>query len=158
MEHYFITKGSGESNLQNSKNETTSYDDAVVNAGIGNINVVTVSSMIPPGTKEIPFKPQNWGDIVFCIMARNDGRKGSFISCGLLVVEVFMENKLQGSMVLEYSGRGTSNTALKNLYDELGDMVKRRKVYTFVPKRFVYNSLKVKKRYGTVLCSICFSR
>jgi hypothetical protein len=34
--------------------------------------IVTVSSMIPPGATEIPYKPQNWGDIVFL----HNGKKG----------------------------------------------------------------------------------
>jgi pyruvoyl-dependent arginine decarboxylase (PvlArgDC) len=35
--NFFITKGSGESNLRCYKNETTSFDAATVNAGLGNI-------------------------------------------------------------------------------------------------------------------------
>ena len=176
MKGYFVTKGTGQSNLACSKNETTSYDDALVNAGIGNINIVTVSSMIPPEIDEIPQTPQHWGDIIFCIMARNDGRKGSFISCALLVVEVYLDNKLQGSMVLEYSGRGNEKTAFKNLFMDLGDMIQRRNYgalygplmlysqnrtalgYTIVPKKFIYNSLKIKKRHGTVISTICFQK
>ena len=39
---YFITKGIGESNLKSdSSNETTSFDDALVNAGIGNTNLIS---------------------------------------------------------------------------------------------------------------------
>ena len=176
MKSYFITKGSGQSNLICAKNETTSYDDALVNAGIGNVNIVTVSSMIPPGIDEIPSTLQRWGDIIFCIMARNDGRKGSFISCALLVVEVYLDNKIQGSMVLEYSACGTSTTALKKLFIDLGDMIERRKYgmlygplvlyaqnrtalgYTIIPKKFIYNSLKIKKKYGTVISTICFQK
>ena len=176
MKGYFITKGTGESNLSCSKNETTSYDDALVNARIGNVNIVNVSSMIPPEIDEIPQTPQHWGDIIFCIMARNDGRKGSFISCALLIVEVYKNNVLEGSMVLEYSGRGSSSTAFKNLFMDLGDMIQRRKYgmlyvplvlyaqnrtalgYTIIPKKFIYNSLKIKKKYGTVISTICFQK
>lgn len=159
MKRYFITKGTGQSNLSCSKNETTSYDDALVNAGIGNVNIVTVSSMIPPEMVEIPYTPQHWGDILFCIMARKDGKKGNFISCALLIVEVYLENKLQGSMVLEYSGSGSSDIARKNLYSDLDGMIQRRNpYYTFVPKMFIYNSLKVKKHYGTVISTICFQK
>jgi hypothetical protein len=91
-------------------------------------------------------------------MARKDGNRGKFISCALLIVEMFLENKYQGSMVLEYSGNKNEKDALKNLYIELGSMMERRINYTCVPKKFIYQSLKVKKRYGTVICSVCFSR
>jgi arginine decarboxylase len=159
MKQYFITRGSGESNLYCSKNETTSYDDAVVNAGIGNINVVTVSSMIPPEAVEINYITPKWGDIIYCIMARNDGKKGQFISCALLISEVYHGGKLLGSFVLEYSGKGNERVAQKNLFLDLNDMVKRRNYisgYNVVPKKFIYNSIKIKKRYGTVISAICF--
>jgi pyruvoyl-dependent arginine decarboxylase len=175
MKNYFITTGSGQSNLKSNDNETTSYDDAVVNARIGNVNVVLVSSMIPPNVTEINYQPYNWGDIVFSIMARNDSTRGKFISCALLVAEVMFNNKLLGSFVLEYSGRGTQQTAFRSLLNDLVDMCTRRKYgnllrpfvlyqpnftsggYTITPKRFVYNSLRVKKRYGTVISAICFN-
>jgi arginine decarboxylase len=174
MKNYFITNGSGESNLSRSKNHTTSYDDAVVNAGIGNVNVVNLSSMIPPGSIEVPYISPKWGDVVYCIMARNDSKKGKFISCALLISEVYYENKLLGSFVLEYSGNGNVTSAQKNLFMDLYDMVERRnygsfyeplKMYTqnktklnynIIPQRFIYKSLKIKKRHGTVICSICF--
>ena len=173
MEHYFITKGSGQSNLNCSKNETTSYDDALVHAGIGNINVVLLSSMIPPKASEINPINLQWGDIIHCIMARNDGKKGKIISCALLISEIYHGSKLLGSFVLEYSGHGNEKVAQKNLFLDLVDMIRRRGYgnvptlkmysqhttqngYTILPKKFIYNRQKVEKRYGTVVCTICF--
>jgi arginine decarboxylase len=172
MKQYFLTKGSGQSQLNSVKNHTTSFDDALVNAGIGNINIVTVSSMIPPNVSEVNYQPQKWGDIVFCIMARKDGTRGKNISCALLINEIFYGNELLGSIVLEYSGNGSEKVAQEKLLSQLGEMIQRRKYgnaslklyvgsttthgYTIVPKRFIYEHVKVKKRYGTVMCSLCF--
>ena len=172
--NYFITKGVGESNLSCSKNETTSYDDAVVNAGIGNVNVITYSSMIAPTSVEVNYKIPKWGEVLYCIMARNDGKKGQIISCALMIAEVFKENVLQGSFVLEYSAHGNQNKAQKVLLLQLAEMCKRRNYgnfyspltmysqnktehgFTIIPKKIIYQNTKIKKRYGTVICSICF--
>ena len=173
MKKYFITKGSGQSNMTSEKNETTCYDDALVNAGIGDINVITLSSMIPPDSVEINYVPLGWGEVIHCIMARKDGKKGSFISCALLTAEVYKNQKLLGSFVLEYSGNGSEGIAQKILLKQLLEMIQRRKYgkvnslsmysptvtennYTILPKHFIYQNLKIKKRYGTVICSICF--
>ena len=155
------------------KNETTSYDAAIVDAGIGHVNVVILSSMISPEAIEIPYTTPKWGDVIYCIMARNDGKKDKTISCALLITEVYYEQNLIGSFVLEYSGNKNENLALKTLLTQVLEMVQRRGYgnlltltlysqnrtgngYTIVPKKFIYNSLKVKKKYGTVICSICF--
>jgi len=107
-------------------------------------------------------------------MARIDSTHGKFISCALMIVDVFYLGKLLGSMVLEYAGKGSKEIALKNLFLDLHGMIIRRGYgnviqpfcmyaenkttngYTIVPKNMVYNSLKIKKKYGTVLSLICF--
>ena len=61
---YFLTVGSGESNLKSGSNETTSFDAALVDAGIGNVNIVIYSSMIPPKSKEVPRGNSNWGEVM----------------------------------------------------------------------------------------------
>jgi arginine decarboxylase len=153
--NYFVTSGKGQSNLLSSNNETTSYDSAIVNAGLPNINIVTVSSMIPPNSIEIKGFNYRWGEIVFCIMARKDSTRGKFISCALMIAEVYQFGKLLGSFVLEYSGSGSEETAKRDLLAQLKEMAERRGVVSRV-KRFIYNSLKVNKRFGTVLCLVCF--
>ena len=174
MKNYFITKGSGESNLNSLNNETTSYDAALVNSGIGNVNITLLSSMIPPDCTEVPYYQQNWGDILFSIMARKDGKRGKTISCALMIVKVYNQQILMGSFVLEYSGNAPEYIAQKRLLEQLNEMVKRRNYgefyeplkmyyqnrthngYIIIPTKIIYNSLKVKKRNGTVISSICY--
>jgi len=66
----FFTKGVGVA-----KQQLTSFELALRSAGIEKFNLVTVSSILPPGCKKIPkekglefLKP---GEIVFCVLARN---------------------------------------------------------------------------------------
>jgi len=67
---FFMTKGVGRH-----KEQLASFEVALKDAGISSFNLVTVSSIVPPGCKQIPkeegagmLKP---GEIVFLVLARN---------------------------------------------------------------------------------------
>jgi arginine decarboxylase len=67
---FFLTKGVGRH-----KESLSSFELALRDAGISQFNLVTVSSIVPPGCKQIPreqgaaqLKP---GEIVFLVLARN---------------------------------------------------------------------------------------
>lgn len=67
---FFLTKGVGRN-----KENLASFEVALKDAGISSFNLVTVSSIIPPGCKQITreqgigtLKP---GEIVFLVLARN---------------------------------------------------------------------------------------
>jgi len=66
----FFTKGVGVA-----KEQLMSFEMALRNAGIEKFNLVTVSSILPPGcqriTKEKGLEALKPGEIVFCVMARN---------------------------------------------------------------------------------------
>ncbi len=67
----FLTKGVGRH-----KDHLTSFEEALRKAGIASYNLVSVSSIFPPGCKVIPakegIKKLTPGQIVFCVMARSD--------------------------------------------------------------------------------------
>lgn len=67
---FFFTKGVGIA-----KERLVSFEQALKNAGIAQLNLVGVSSILPPGCKKIPrekglpfLKP---GEVVFCVIVRN---------------------------------------------------------------------------------------
>ena len=66
----FFTKGVGRH-----KDYLQSFELALRDAGISFLNLVTVSSILPPGCKIIPrekgLSELNPGQITFCVMARN---------------------------------------------------------------------------------------
>jgi arginine decarboxylase len=68
--HFFLTKGAGKH-----KECLQSFELALRNAGIQHCNLVTVSSIIPPGCKLIPKEkglPRlSPGEITFVVLARN---------------------------------------------------------------------------------------
>lgn len=66
---FFFTKGVGVE-----KEQLRSFEAALRNAGIEKFNLVSVSSILPPGCKRVPkekglelLKP---GEVVYCVMAR----------------------------------------------------------------------------------------
>jgi arginine decarboxylase len=68
--YMFLTKGVG-----SHKEQLTSFELALRDAGIHRCNIVTVSSIIPPGCKLIPkeqgLKRLQPGEITFAVMSKN---------------------------------------------------------------------------------------
>ena len=178
---YFITQGKGESNA-GSKGlpyETGSYDAALFNAGIQNANVIEYTSVMPTESKEISreegLKRLQWGEVLECIKAQANGKRGSKISAAVITTSVTdPKGKYLGGFACEYSGSGTKEDAGKSLMESIVGMIERRgygimknpslfqdnvtdKGYKIHPgKHFVYEDLKVTKEHGSVFTAICF--
>ena len=75
---FFVTSGIG---MDTSK--LNAFDLALRDAGISECNLVTVSSILPSGSKEIEPVRITPGTITFCVMTRMDGKPGETISAGL---------------------------------------------------------------------------
>jgi arginine decarboxylase len=71
VKEVFLTKGVG-----CHKEKLASFEEALRRAGIAHLNLVSVSSILPPGCKIIPrskgLQKVAAGDIVFAVMARNE--------------------------------------------------------------------------------------
>jgi arginine decarboxylase len=178
---YFITQGKGESNA-GSKGlpyETGSYDAALFNAGIQNANVIEYTSVMPTESKEISreegLKRLQWGEVLECIKAQANGKRGSKISAAVITTSVTdPKGTYLGGFACEYSGSGTKEDAGKSLMESIVGMIERRgygimknpslfqdnitdKGYKIHPgKHFVYEDLKVTKEHGSVFTAICF--
>lgn len=177
---YFLTTGSGDSNA-GSKGlpfETGSYDAALNSAGIENSNIMEYTSVIPTHAKKLSLeeglKRQRWGEVLECIMAKANGKKGETISAAVMITNVYKNNKFLGGFACEYSGNKDKKEIEDSLLKSVSDMIERRgygkmknakvyqdnktdKGYTIHPgKEFIYDSIKIEKDSGTVLASICF--
>ena len=66
----FFTKGVG-----TAKEQLTSFELALRNAGIEKFNLVSVSSILPPGCKKIVkekgLEQLKAGEVIYCVLARN---------------------------------------------------------------------------------------
>jgi pyruvoyl-dependent arginine decarboxylase len=181
---YFITQGKGESNV-GSKGlpyETGSYDAALFNAGIQNANVIEYTSVMPTESKEITkeegLKRLQWGEVLECIKAQANGKRGSRISAAVITTSVTdPRGKYLGGFACEYSGSGTKEDAEQSLLQSIVGMIERRGYgvmkesgkmqvykdnvtdngYKIHPgKNFVYEYLDVKEEHGSVFTAICF--
>lgn len=178
---YFITQGMGESDA-GSKGlpyETGSYDAALFDAGIQNANVIEYTSVMPTESKEIArdegLKRLQWGEVLECIKAQANGKRGSKISAAVITTSVTdPSGKYLGGFACEYSGSGTKEEAGKSLLESIVGMIQRRgygdmkdpalykdnmtdKGYKVHPgKHFVYQDLHVTKEHGSVFTAICF--
>jgi len=178
---YFITSGKGESDVGSSglPYETGSFDAALTDAGINNVNIMKYSSMVPPVSKEISkhkgTKNINWGEVMECIMAESSGSKGSKISAAVVITDVIDPKGTRlGGVACEYSGNQSKKELEKSLCASIKEIIERRnfgktgdiemgktyitdKGYKIHPgKIFKYETMIVKKNHGTVIASICF--
>jgi arginine decarboxylase len=143
--------------------------------------IPTVSKEI---SKEEGLKRLQWGEVLECIKAQTNGSKGSFISSAVMTTYVYdKEGKWLGGFAVEYSDTINKNTneekekksAEESLSKSIKELIERRGLgkidgnlqlfkdnitdrgYKIHPgKDFVFNSLFVKKKHGTVFTAICF--
>jgi arginine decarboxylase len=181
---YFITKGKGESNAgsEGLPYETGSYDAALFEAGIQNTNVIEYTSVMPTDSKQISkeegLKRLQWGEVLECIKAQSNGKKGSKISAAVMTTSVIdPKGKYLGGFAVEYSGSGTKRDAETSLAESVTGIIERRGYgklkgggnlqlykdnvtdngYKIHPgKIFEYENLDVTKEHGSVFTAICF--
>jgi len=179
---YFITTGKGESDAgsEGLPYETGSYDAALNDAGIQNANVIEYTSVMPTEAKEISkeegLKRIQWGEVLECIKAQSNGKKGSKVSAAVMITTITdPKGKYLGGFACEYSGSGIRKTAENSLLESIYGMIRRRgygeikgelQIYKdnktdtgFIihpGKIFVYEHLDVVEEHGTVFAAICF--
>ena len=179
---YFITTGKGQSaaGSEGLPYETGSYDAALNDAGIQNTNVIEYTSVMPTEAKEISkeegLKRIQWGEVMACIKAQSNGKKGSKVSAAVMTTTITdPKGKYLGGFACEYSGSGTRKDAEVSLSQSIAGMIKRRgygsikgelQIYKdnktdtgFIihpGKIFVYEHMDVVEEHGTVFAVICF--
>jgi len=100
--NFFLTKGVGIA-----REELSSYELALRDAGIAQYNLVSVSSILPPGCKKISrakgitiLKP---GEVVFCVMARNETNEPNRLIAAAVGCAVPKGNKKYGYLSEHHS-------------------------------------------------------
>jgi arginine decarboxylase len=76
---FFVTSGKG----INKTSELNAFDLALLQAGIGEQNLVNVSSVLPIGIRQIDREPMPRGAITHAVLARQGGGEGEVISAGI---------------------------------------------------------------------------
>ena len=76
---FFITSGKAVSPVS----ELNAFDLALKRAGIGQCNLVCVSSILPRNCTEVEMHNIDAGAVTFSVMARMDGDEGTTIGAGI---------------------------------------------------------------------------
>ena len=153
---YFIVTGKGESDLGI---HTGSFDQALKDAGIPNVNLVFYSSILPKEAREVKPKELKFGSVVESIAAIAHGKKGQRVTAGLIIGDVFKGREKIGSLVAEYSGNVKEEKAKRELEARLREMFNSRfknKDFKLKKRKVVIKSFVPKKKFGTAIVAICF--
>lgn len=76
---YFVVSGAATSPVS----DLNAFDQALLKAGIGEQNLVAVSSVLPEGVEEIKPQEMPMGAITHCVLAQQRGTEGETISAGI---------------------------------------------------------------------------
>ncbi len=146
---FFVTAGRGLSKVS----KLNAFDRALIDAGIGNCNLVPVSSILPGGAEECGLCDIPAGSIVFVVMAKMDGSEGETLGAG--IAWAWEENGRFGIVVEAHDNMDHERlkTALNDRLNEMAVMrgIKLKNV------KYRVESLNVPKGfYGSVVAALVF--
>ena len=111
---YFLVKGSGDGNTL-----LNAFDFALLNAGVGDTNLVRMSSILPPKCKEIPAIKLPKGALIPIAYAEiSSNNTGATISAAV-AVGIPLDDTEPG-VIMEYE----AEASLKEVEDVVTNMVK----------------------------------
>jgi len=153
---YFITSGIGESDVTI---HSGSFDQALRDAGIHNVNIVTYSSILPKKARKVEKKELKFGSVAETIIAVANGESGQRVTAGLIIGWVYDDkgNKI-GGLVAEYHGNDKEEFVKDFLRKNIEEMFKSR-----FPSNYVLKDIEIHirsfvptKKYGTAIVAIVF--
>ena len=116
---FFITSGCAVSKIS----DLNAFDEALKCARIGEQNLVSVSSVLPIGAKQVPAREMPMGTVTFCVLAQMRGGEGEMISTG--IAYAFCKDG-KGGYVAEGHMHGTKKALKEVLEWKMSEMAKLR--------------------------------
>ena len=116
---FFITSGCAVSKVS----DLNAFDTALMMAKIGEQNLVSVSSVLPVGAKQVPARDLPMGAITHCVLAQMRGGEGEMISAG--IAYAFRKDG-KGGYVAEGHMHGTKKALKEVLEWKMNKMAKLR--------------------------------
>ncbi|MEZ0345725.1 MAG: pyruvoyl-dependent arginine decarboxylase [Infirmifilum sp.] len=145
---YFVVKGKGLSRVS----PLMAFNNALRNAGIHNVNLVAVSSILPPGIQEEKPHPLPPGSVVFVVMSERRVQGPAKISTGIS----WAHGKPHGYVVEFHTGSSNSHThsSLEAMWEE----IRQEKNLEIEQPRYLTEELEVPEGYyGSVVVALVFS-
>jgi arginine decarboxylase len=118
---FFVTSGKAVSKVT----DLNAFDLALLNAGIGEQNLVSLSSILPIGVKETRRRVLPMGAITPCVLAQQRGSEGETISAG---IGLGFRTDGKGGYVVEGHGHMNKKAMREILEWKLREMAKLRGV------------------------------
>lgn len=159
--HYFITKGSGQSDLTV---HAGSYHLALKAAGIEMCNIMTYSSILPAIATEIPKPESNQivhGSVMETILAVHTVGKHERATAGIIYSWLYdksTKHKRYGGLVCEICGDYSEAELQERLKLSIEELYYNgySDDWLLGPPNFIIESFIPTKKFGTALAAICF--
>ncbi|MEE9268203.1 MAG: pyruvoyl-dependent arginine decarboxylase [Thermoplasmata archaeon] len=133
--------------------DLNAFDKALIGAGIGEQNLVSVSSVLPPGIREIDPKALPAGMITYAVLAQMRGNEGEMIAAG--IAYAFRGDGGHG-YVAEGHMYGTREALTEILEWKIEEMARHREV-EFGTIRYQIQDLSVPMdHYGACVAALVF--
>lgn len=155
---FFVTSGMGMDAEQ-----TNAFDLALRDAGIGECNLVEVSSILPANAVEterssVTITP---GNITFCVMSRADGKSGEIIGAGVGYGWLGVENEngeaeREFGIVCEHHGHCSRDYLAEKVHEKLYKMAEIRDKKLLKKELLVESSEVEKGNFGSVVVVLVF--
>ena len=116
---FFVTSGKAVSKVS----DLNAFDTALLDAGLSEQNLVSVSSVLPQGARPVRRRDLPMGAITFCVLAQQRGGEGEMISAGIAFGP--RDDDL-GGYVAEGHMHGTGRALREVLEWKMGEMAKLR--------------------------------
>lgn len=149
---FFLTSGCATSPTS----PLNAFDAALIKAGIGQCNLVGVSSILPPDAEKVESFEITPGTITFCVLARMDGDPGETIGAGIgWAWGVTADGKKYG-IIAEAHGYKDKESIERELKWKLQEMAKLRQM-RLVHVETKPECLEVPKgRYGSATVALVY--
>ncbi len=150
---YFTTKG----RAQSRESPLNAYDEALMDAGIAQCNVVGVSSIIPPDAEKIDPVEITPGTITFVVNAHMDGSDGETIGAGIGYAYGVRKDGTRYGIVAEDHGHKDKQAVEKELRDRLYRMAHVRKLDLETPELVALSIDTIERHhFGSVLAAFVY--
>jgi len=147
---FFITSGKATSDISG----LNAFDRALIEAGIGEQNLVAVSSVIPAGSEMIEPTELPMGAVTHCVISQMRGKNEEFISAG--IAYAFRKDG-KGGYVAEGHLHGSADGLRSELEMKMKEMSKIRGV-PFNETQYVIEEMKVPKgKHGCCVAALVFT-
>lgn len=147
---FFITRSKAVSKVS----DLNAFDKALISAGIGEQNLVSVSSVIPIGAECVDICEMPMGAITHCVLAQMRGCEGETIAAG--IAYAFRKDG-NGGYVAEGHIHGSADSLKEILSWKMDEMARIRGV-EFDDIHFVAEELEIPvDHYGCCVAALVFT-